>query len=66
MMNSYIVKLVKERWKTSYTQNMREIYPACDQKIIPQTHVSLGALKAGFSTKVDLQSVGLHRNHEAE
>ena len=45
---------------------MRTIYPACDEKIIPQTHVSLGALKAGFSTKVDLQSVGLHWNPEAE
>ena len=65
-MNSYIVKSVKERWKTSYTQNMRTKYPACDEKIILQTHVSLGALTEGFSTKVDLQSVGLHWSPEAE
>ena len=45
---------------------MKTIYPACDEKIILQTHVSLGALKAGFSTKVDLQFVGLHWNPEAE
>ena len=66
MINTYNVKLVKERWKTSYTLNMRTIYPACDEKIIPQTHVSVGALKAGYSTKVDLQSMGLHWNPEAE
>ena len=45
---------------------MRTIYPACDEKIIPQTHVSLRALKAGFSPKVDRQFVGLHWNPEAE
>ena len=66
MMNSYNVKLVKERWKTSYTQNMRTIYPACDQKIIPQTHVNLEGAKGRLKAKVDLRSVGLHWNTETE
>ena len=59
-------KKVQERWNPLHTPIVREINPVFEEKIVQQSHVSLGALKEEFSAKVDLWSARLHWSHEVE
>ena len=45
---------------------MRVIDPAFQAKIIPETHISLGALTEEINAKVDLRSARLHWNAKVE
>ena len=45
---------------------MKAINRAFEEKVIPQTHVSLGALKERINANVEGRSAGLHWNAEVE
>ena len=45
---------------------MRTRNSAFEKKIFPQTHVSLGALKEGLSSKADFRPTEVHWNPEDE
>ena len=45
---------------------MRAIGPAFDEKLLPQTHDGLEALKEGLNAKVERRSAGLYWKAEVE
>ena len=47
---------MKERYKSFDTHFMKALDPAFDEKISPESHVSMGALKEGLNAKVNLRS----------